>query len=359
MPPHGNTPEKLEMTVQAVNTKSLVTGSRKLLKTSRHHTALIESGPLNGPLMIFVHGWPEIGSIWRNQFDYFAAEGWHCVAPDMRGYGGSSVPDRIASYAVRELVTDMVELHEALGGEPAIWIGHDWGCAVAWAMAAHYAQRCRGVINLCVPYFARGLALPNLTPLVDRELYPDGHYPLGQWDYWQFYRQHFKQAAHDFETDVEATLALLYRSGSKKDVGKPAFSAGITAQGGWFGKAGRAPMMSRDEALLSQVEFDELAACFRSTGFSGANSWYMNDELNLAYALEAPRFGRLTLPVLFLHAANDRVCDTMHSRLADPMRNDCSDLTEGFIDAGHELMLEAPAEVNQVIAGWLSSKRLS
>ena len=42
--------------------------------------------------MIFVHGWPEIGLMWRAHVEAFASEGWHCVAPDMRGYGGSSAP---------------------------------------------------------------------------------------------------------------------------------------------------------------------------------------------------------------------------------------------------------------------------
>ncbi|WP_428390472.1 alpha/beta fold hydrolase [Lichenicoccus sp.] len=97
----------------------------KVLQTARHRTAWIEAGPLDGPLMVFIHGWPELGLVWRAQVAHFAAAGWRCAAPDMRGYGGSSVPDAIASSAVRELVADMVELHEALGGEPAVWVGHD------------------------------------------------------------------------------------------------------------------------------------------------------------------------------------------------------------------------------------------
>jgi len=159
--------------------------------------------------MIFLHGWPELGLVWRVQLEHFAAAGWRCVAPDMRGYGGSSVPDAIAAYAVRELATDMVELHDALGGQPAVWIGHDWGSAVAWAMAPHHPERCRGVVNLCVPYMAQGLAVPSMLPLVDRALYPVDQYPVGQWDYWLFYREHFGRAAREFEANAEATLALL------------------------------------------------------------------------------------------------------------------------------------------------------
>ncbi len=303
--------------------------------------------------MIFLHGWPELGLVWRPQLKHFAAAGWRCVAPDMRGYGGSSVPDAIAAYAVRELATDMVELHDALGGQPAVWVGHDWGSAVAWAMASHHPERCRGVVNLCVPYLAQGLAVPIVLPLVDRALYPVDQYPVGQWDYWLFYREHFGRAAREFEADAEATLGLLYRTTSSEAVGKPAFSASIRANGGWFGAARRAPATPRDEALLGQADFDALVAAFRTTGFAGADAWYLNDAANLAYAAEAPNFGRLTLPALFLHAAWDTVCDTVRSRLADPMREDCADLTEVTIEAGHELMLEHSDQVNSAIAEWL------
>ncbi len=81
------------------------------LRTPRHITHYWESGPIDGPLMIFLHGWPGIGLMWRAQVEAFAAEGWHCIAPDMRGYGGSSAPPGSEAYALKEIVEDMVELH--------------------------------------------------------------------------------------------------------------------------------------------------------------------------------------------------------------------------------------------------------
>ena len=64
----------------------------RTFSTPRHTTHYLESGPANGPLMIFLHGWPELSLIWRAKIDAFAADGWHCIAPDMRGYRGSSAP---------------------------------------------------------------------------------------------------------------------------------------------------------------------------------------------------------------------------------------------------------------------------
>ena len=92
--------------------------SASSLRTPRHKTSYWEAGPADGPLMIFVHGWPGIGLMWRAQIETFASEGWRCVAPDMRGYGESSAPIASKDYALEEIVGDMVELHDHLGARP-------------------------------------------------------------------------------------------------------------------------------------------------------------------------------------------------------------------------------------------------
>ncbi len=114
--------------------------------SSRHTSRYWEVGPAEGPLMIFLHGWPQIGLMWRAQMEAFASEGWRCIAPDMRGYGGSTAPRPSEAYALKEIVDDMVELHDSLGAHPAIWVGHDWGSPVAGALAAHHAKRSRGIV---------------------------------------------------------------------------------------------------------------------------------------------------------------------------------------------------------------------
>lgn len=329
------------------------------VETARHRTSWIEAGPADGRLMIFIHGWPEIGLLWRAQIEHFAGAGWRCVAPDMRGYGGSSVPTTSGAYALRETVADMVELHDTLGGQSAVWVGHDWGSPVVWSIASHHPERCVAVANLCVPHIARDFALSNLLALVDRKLYPEPDYPVGQWDYWLLHREHFGRTVKVFEADVRATFSAAYRSGSPKGVGKPAMMASMRAKGGWFGPRLTAPEMPRDEGLMPQDMCDALVAAFERTGFGGADAWYLNDADNIAFAAEAPAFGRIDLPVLFLHAEWDTVCDTVHSRLADPMRGDCTDLTEVTIVGGHMLMLERPGEVNAALADWLAAKNLS
>jgi pimeloyl-ACP methyl ester carboxylesterase len=318
--------------------------------------ARIEAGPADGPLIVFAHGWPELGLVWRAQLAHFAALGWRCVAPDLRGYGDSPVPAETSAYALREIAGDLCELHDELGGGPAVWVGHDWGSPAVFSVAAHHPDRVRAVASLCVPYAPKGFALATLLPLVDRALYPADRYPDGQWSYYRFYSLAFDRAARDFEADVAATVALLFRPGSPRSVGRPARSADVVANGGWFGPAGRAPAMPRDQVLLPPDDFDAVVAALSRNGFRGPGSWYVNDEANLAYAAAAPDGGRLRMPVLMVHAGWDAICDTVHTRLADPMRAACDRLTEVTVDGGHELMLQCPDEVNAALAGWLAAE---
>jgi pimeloyl-ACP methyl ester carboxylesterase len=324
----------------------------------RHTTHYWEAGPVDGPLMIFVHGWPEIGLMWRAQLEAFGSEGWHCVAPDMRGYGGSSAPAGSEAYALNEIVDDMVELHDHLGARPAIWVGHDLGSPVIGALAAHHATRSRGVVLVSVPYLPESFALPSILPLVHRQLYPADQYPDGQWDYYRFYLTHFDQTVADFDADIPATLAAIYRSGNPASVGEAYRSALVSHHMGWFGSAHRAPATPPDPTLWPAADFDALVEAFRVTGFRPANAWYLNDAANISYAHAAPDGGRLRQPVLFVNGEFDGICDITRSRLGDPMRRACQDLSVANLPVGHWLPLERKTELVGAIRSWLKTKEL-
>ncbi len=264
-----------------------------------------------------------------------AALGFRCLAPDMRGYGRSAVYGRHEDYALAESVRDMLELLNATGRGQAIWIGHDWGSPVVWSLASHHPERCRGVVNLCVPYVAAGFAPANFLPLVDRAVYPQDAFPAGQWDYMMYYEEDFAAAQAAMEADVSNTVRALFRAGSAANPGKPGRTATIRRDGGWFGGAGQAPPVPRDPAVLSEQDASCYIAALERNGFFGPNSWYMNHTGNIAFARQAKDDGRLSLPVLFLHGAYDTTCETMVSRLAEPMRRDCVDLTEVVVTSGH------------------------
>lgn len=304
--------------------------------------------------MIFLHGWPEIAVMWRAQIEVLAADGWKCIAPDMRGYGASSAPANPDAYALQQLVADMVELHDHLGAHPAIWVGHDLGSPVAATLAAHHRDRARGIVLISVPYFPDSFALPTLLSLINRNTYPENQYPDGQWDYYRFYLTHFDHSVRDFEADIAATLAAIYQPGTPTAPDTPSPSATVTRNGGWFGPAHRAPATAPDPAVWPDPDFDALVKAFQRNGFRPANSWYLNDADNITYARAAPDSGQLKLPVLFINGDRDPICDITRSQLGQPMKDACRNLTITSLPAGHWIPLERKAEVSDAIRSWHS-----
>ena len=328
----------------------------KITSSARHTTFYLSCGPVRGALVIFVHGWPELSVTWRHQLSVLGSMGFHAIAPDMRGYGRSSAPGSRAEYAVENAVLDMCELLDHLGVERAIWVGHDWGSPVVWSLAQHHPDRCHGVVSLCAPYLPDGFALQSLLPHVDRSMYPEATFPLGQWAYFRYHLEAFDAGVASFEADLVNTVRLLFRSGVPEDQARPSSTAFTLERGGFFGRRGRPPSLQRDPSVLTEVDESRYVAALSRTGFRGPNSWYCNDEANLRYAASARGRIRIDLPVLFLHAAWDPNCDTVKSTLADPMRGHCSDLEEVVLLCGHWMAEEKPAEVNAAIARWLARR---
>ena len=279
-----------------------------------------------------MHGWPELSISWRHQLPCFAALGFRAVAPDMRGYGRSSVYPRHEDYALEQIVRDMLELLDALGRDKAVWVGHDWGSPVVWNLASHHPERCFGVANLCVPYFAKGFAPETMLPLVDRSVYPEAEYPAGQWDYQLFYEESFDKASAAFEANVRE-----HREGAVPQ-GQSARQGQAVAHGG---RAPRRRLVRRRRPGARRADGHRRAdreglrdvrrPLSSRNGFFGPDSWYMNRERNLDFASRAKNGGLLTMPVLFLHGEYDYTCETVTSRLAEPMRQDCKNLTEVIV----------------------------
>jgi pimeloyl-ACP methyl ester carboxylesterase len=324
------------------------------VKTDRHTTGYLACGAEDGPLLIFCHGWPELSRSWRHQLPALAALGFRCVAPDMRGYGRSSTYDRHQDFAQELIVEDMLELLAALGRDRAVWIGHDWGSSVVWNVASHHPQKVVGVASLCVPYLAAGNNVENRLSLVDRSVYPADLYPVGQWDYHLFYEESFDKARAQFEANIRNVVKAMFRKGNPAAVGKPAATASVRRNGGWFG-GGACPDVPRDGDVITEQDLEAYTAALSRHGFFGPNAWYMNHKANGDYARRATA-PQLRMPVLFLHGAYDTTCETVTSRFAEPMRRDCADLTEVIVKSGHWMAQEQPVAVNAALTRWLAAK---
>ncbi len=325
-------------------------------RKARHTSFYLADGDPSATPIIFVHGWPELSISWRHQLPAMAAIGLRAVAPDMRGYGRSSTYTTHADYALEHAVQDMLDLLDHLGTEKAIWVGHDWGAPVVWSLASHHPERCHGIANLCVPYYAQGFAPKNFLPHADRTLYPDEQFPYAQWEYMEFYQENFARACQGFEANIANTVKAMFRRGNPAAAGTPSRTALVRKGGGWFGPTNTAPDVPRDPEVLTEADWHAYTAALTRTGFFGPDSWYMNFDANLAYAKSAKNGGKLTLPTLFLHGAHDYTCETMTSRLAEPMRQDCADLTEVVVQSGHWMAQEKPHDVNAALTKFLAAK---
>jgi soluble epoxide hydrolase / lipid-phosphate phosphatase len=324
------------------------------ITTGGHTTHYLAAGPDDGPLIVFVHGWPELSISWRHQLPVFAGLGFRTIAPDLRGYGQSTVYQRFDDYAQEHVVGDMLNLLAALGRDRAVWVGHDWGSPTVWNIASHHPDRCLGVANLCVPYFTLERGLEACIALVDRDLYPSKRYPAGQWEYQRYYEEQFDRATRVFGANPYATVKLLFRKGDPSGFGKPAATAMTRINGGWFGDLSEAPDVPMDSDVVSEADLRTYAEALERNGFFGPDAYYMNHAANAAYAARAVNGGRLDLPVLFLAAQYDYVCESVTSRLAEPMRAQCSRLDETVVYSGHWMAQERPADVNAALARWLA-----
>jgi len=118
--------------------------------------AYYESG--DGPLVLLMHGFPDTAHTWDDVRPVLAAAGYRAVAPFLRGYAPTSIPDRDADY--RTLGEDTVALIEALGHKTAILVGHDWGSLSVIAAASLAPERVDKLVHIAVPHPA-GIK-PNL-----------------------------------------------------------------------------------------------------------------------------------------------------------------------------------------------------
>ena len=116
----------------------------------RLHCAV--AGRAGRPLMLFLHGFPEFWAAWRKPMAYFAARGWLCVAPDLRGYNLSDKPEGVEPYKAKHLVNDVLGVAAHYSKASFVLVAHDWGGAVAWAVGIGHPQRLAKLVMINSPH---------------------------------------------------------------------------------------------------------------------------------------------------------------------------------------------------------------
>ena len=290
-----------------------------------------------GPLVVLLHGFPESWYSWRHQLAALADAGFHAVAPDQRGYGGTTRPDAIDRYTLLDLVGDVVGLIDALGAGTAIVVGHDWGAPVAWHTALMRPDRVAGVVGLSVPFTPRMPASPMANW---RRAYGDRFY--------QVYFQEPGVAERELEADVAETMRrlLIGASGDRPPDGA-GLDAGVLPDGGGFLDV----LRTTDElpAWLTQEDLDFYAGEFTRTGFTGGLNWYRNQDRN--HELLAPWQGAVvTPPALYVVGSRDPVAAFPGmDRLLPNLRMFVPQLQETVLleGCGHWTQQERPEEVSE------------
>jgi pimeloyl-ACP methyl ester carboxylesterase len=290
-----------------------------------------------GPLVLLCHGFPESWYSWRHQLPALAAAGYHAVAPDMRGYGGTDQPEAIDQYTQLHHVGDMIGLLDALGEETAVIVGHDWGAPVAWNAALLRPDRFRAVAGLSVPYTPRGGTRP--TEALARA--------YGETFMYMLYFQTPGVAEAELGRDVRSTVRRVLYGISGDGGGMPVLPKRSTFLESM-------PDPDTLPAWLGEADIDFYTGEFARTGFRGGLNWYRN--LDRTWELMAAwRGARITVPALFV--AGDRDPVILRNRAAmDGLAETVPGLRERVLlpGAGHWTQQERPAEVNDALITFLA-----
>lgn len=279
---------------------------------------VLDVGPRDAPVLLFLHGFPENHRTWRHQVAHLSTR-FRCVAPDQRGYRGSSKPQDAASYTVDKLVGDVFQLADALGIDRFTVVGHDWGGAIAWLVAIMGQHaRVESAIIANAPH-----------PVVFQRLqWTDP----GQRAASQYFRL-FRDTSLDPVIREHGLMAVLARAFPPESAGK---------------------LLDPDEApaLLAQFADPDCAVAMLN--------WYRASAIDVPpmdapYGMEGrepPALPPLTIPTLVIWAEDDIALPPANlDGLADHVTN----LTVRRVpDCGHFVTWQAPQAVNAAIDAFLA-----
>lgn len=307
---------------------------------------VLEAG--EGPLVLLIHGFPELGISWRAQVQALAEAGYHAVAPDMRGYGGTDKPERREDHTILHLVGDMVDLVRALGESECVVVGHDWGAPVAWHCALMRPDIFKAVAGLSVPFQPRrasGPPTPAMAAISKRAGLGDLYISTFQAD----------DAHAIFDADVATGLRKGFYAydGATPDTRQ---STGFIPAGHDF-----LSVVPDDATLppwMSEAHFQEYVTAFTAGGLKGPIDWYRCLDLN--WTLTAFLQGAtIHQPSLFLVGERDPVRHYSGQHEAG-LKDWLTDLRGQVVlpGAGHWVQQERPDQVNAALLGFLQNVRV-
>lgn len=287
-----------------------------------------------GPVVLFLHGFPELWYTWRHQIAYLASRGYRAVAPDLRGYGDTESPPNVSDYTIFHIVGDLVALINSLGQDKVFVVGHDWGAAVAWNLCLFRPDKVKALLNLSVVFTPRN---PFRRPVDSfRALYSDDHYICR-------FQEPGEAEAYFASMDTASILKkfMTYHEPApfliSKDKGLEGFFNDEVILPSW----------------LSEDDINYFANKFDKSGFTGGFNHYRN--LNRNWELSTPWTGfQIKVPVKFIVGDLDLsyhirgVQDYIHK---GGFKQDVPFLQDVVVmeGVGHFINQERPNEISQQI----------
>jgi pimeloyl-ACP methyl ester carboxylesterase len=314
--------------------------THRTVKTNGINMHIAEAG--EGPLVLLVHGFPELWYSWRHQLPALAKAGFHAVAPDVRGYGDSDKPKEIEAYAMREHVADLIGVLDALGEKEAVIVGHDWGAPMAWTSAVLHPDRYRAVAGMSVPYLPRG-PMPPVQMM--RAMFGSNFFYI-------IYFQEPCVAEAEFEANVDRSMRLFTWVASGEGAGIPGFANAMVGKPAGSKLFEGMPDQQGLPPWISEAEHAYYVEKFKKGGFRGPINRYRNmdrDWENIPELQDA----KVTQPALFIIGERDGVASFAPM---DPMKQLVANLKIVTLPgAGHWTQQERPKETNEALIGFLKS----
>ncbi|KAK8479614.1 hypothetical protein V6N13_030952 [Hibiscus sabdariffa] len=296
-----------------------------------------------GPLILFLHGFPDLWYSWRHQIIALAALGYRALAPDLRGYGGTDAPDSVSDYTCFHVVGDLIALLDLVAPpekeDKVFVVGHDWGAKIAWYLCLFRPDRVKALFNMSVPF---GAYNPKFKPVDTwKAVFGNDYYIV------RFQEPGVMEAEFaEFGVGKAVLEILSYR------VPDPL----ILPKGNLFGHPPDAPVELAP--WLSQQDADFYATQFEKTGITGALNYYRNFNRN--WELTAGWWkSEIKVPVKFVTGERDLVYgmpgvkDYIHK---GGMKRDVPLLEETLVIEGvsHWIHHEIPDQINQLIFDFFS-----
>jgi pimeloyl-ACP methyl ester carboxylesterase len=276
-------------------------------------------GPEDGPVVVLLHGFPELGWSWRHQWPALAEAGYRVLVPDLRGYGRSDAPSDPSDYAVTKTSADVLALLDFAGAETAAVVGHDWGADLAWKTAWLHPDRVERVAGLSVPFMP-----PPPEPPVSLLRRFAGE------DLYIVWFQEPGVADEALARDVRRTLATTRVWDAK-----------------WAADTEEDPPTPR---FMTDDELQVYVDAYERTGFTGGLNWYRAFDASWEATRDVER--RIEQPALFLTGERDPVRRMIPSQV---MTGWVTDLRDEVVvpGTGHWVNQEAPDETNRALLAFL------